>query len=49
MDKCWVELILIIIITGSAIWNARMVWSLIHKKYSYDWNEAYWKQILKVE
>jgi len=33
----------------SAIWNARMVWQLIHFKYSYDWNEAFWKQILKVK
>lgn len=48
-DNLWIGLSLLILIIVSAIWNARMVWFLIHKKYSYDWNEDYWKQILKVK
>jgi hypothetical protein len=45
----WIELFLIINFIISAIWNARMVWFLIHKKYSYNWNEDYWIQILKIK
>lgn len=45
----WINLFLIINFTISAIWNARMVWFLIHKKYSYNWNEEYWKKILNIK
>jgi hypothetical protein len=48
-SNIWIGLFLSILFIISAIWNARMVWFLIHKKYSYDWNEDFWRQILKVK
>jgi hypothetical protein len=49
IDNLWIGSFLSILFVISAVWNARMVWFLIHKRYSYDWNEHFWRQILKVK
>lgn len=45
----FVILVSLTLVVISALWNARIVRQLIHGRNSYDCNEYFWKQILKVK